>query len=256
MTGVVAVVAGVFGLAVGSFLNVVVHRVPRKESVVSPRSRCPGCGTTLVARDNVPVVSWLLLRGRCRTCGRAISARYPLVELVTAALFVAGGLRFGASWELPAFLVLFAVLLALSAVDVEHFLLPNRILYPGWAIVAVLLLAAAALEPDWRSLRDAAVGGAAAWAVFFVIHVVSPGGMGFGDVRLSGLIGTALGWLSLGHVFLGLFLGFLVATVVSLVLMAARRRGRKDKIPFGPFLAVGAVLAVLVGRPVLDWYLG
>jgi len=256
VTGVVALVAGVFGLAVGSFLNVVVHRVPRGESVATPRSRCPGCGTTIAARDNVPVLSWLLLRGRCRTCGEPISARYPLIELATAGLFVAAGLRFGAAWELPAFLVFFAALLALSAVDLERFILPNRILYPGWLAVAVLLLAAAALDPDWRSLRDAAIGAAAAWAVFFVIHIVSPGGMGFGDVRLSGLIGTALGWLSLGHVFLGLFLGFLVATVLSLALMAGGRRGRKDKIPFGPFLAVGAALAVLGGHPILDWYLG
>lgn len=256
MTAFLVAGCALLGLAVGSFLNVVVHRVPRGESVVRPRSRCPSCGTELLARDNVPVVSWLLLRGRCRSCGAPISPRYPAVELATGVLFALAAARFGAAWELPAFLAFFAVLLALSAVDLELFLLPNRILYPGLLLVSTLLLAAAVLDDDWASLRDTAIGGAAAWVVFFVIHVVSPGGMGFGDVRLAGLIGVALGWLSPGHVFVGLFLAFLVATVVSLGLMALKRRGRKDKVPFGPFLAAGAVLATLVGRPLLDWYLG
>src|SRR5207302_4724497 len=121
------VACGVFGLLVGSFLNVVVHRVPRKESVVRPRSHCPSCGTQLADRDNIPVVSWVLLRGRCRTCGHAISARYPLVEVATGALFVAAGLRFGADWALPAFLLLFASLLAVSLIDLEHYIIPNRI---------------------------------------------------------------------------------------------------------------------------------
>jgi leader peptidase (prepilin peptidase)/N-methyltransferase len=256
MTALVVAGSTLLGLLVGSFLNVVVHRVPAGESVVRPRSRCPQCDTELANRDNVPVVSWLLLRGRCRTCGTPISIRYPLVELLTGALFLAVALRFPDDAELPAFLALTAGLVALSAVDLERFLLPNRILYPTLAITAGFLFAAAAVDGEWDRLRDAAFGGAVAFAVLFLIHIVSPKGMGFGDVRLAGLLGVALGWLGIGHVFLGLFLGFLLASVLGVALIALRLRSRKDRLPFGPFLAAGAMVAVFVGRPVLDWYLG
>src|SRR5437667_8300435 len=145
MTAVVAAVCGVLGLAMGSFLNVVIHRVPRKESVVRPRSHCPRCGSRLADRDNVPVLSWVLLRGRCRDCGEPISVRYPLVELATAGLFVAAALRFGLDWALPAYLVLFAALLAISVIDLEHYIIPNRIVYPTLPVsVPRLVLAAAA----------------------------------------------------------------------------------------------------------------
>jgi leader peptidase (prepilin peptidase)/N-methyltransferase len=256
MTALLAVAGAVLGLVVGSFLNVVIHRVPRKESVVRPRSRCPGCETELAPRDNIPVVSWLLLRGRCRTCGEPISPRYPLVELATAALFVGAVIRFGDSDPaLPAFLVLFAALLAISAVDLEHYIVPNHIVYPALFITAPLLVVAAALDDDWSSLRDAALGGLLAWGLLFLIHLASPRGMGFGDVRLAGLIGVAVGWLSLSRVLLALFLGFLTAATVGIVLMATKRRTRKDRVPFGPFLALGAILAVFFGGPILSWYL-
>ena len=254
MTALLALACAVLGLAVGSFLNVVVHRVPRKESVARPRSRCPGCGTTLAARDNVPVVSWLLLRGRCRTCREPISARYPLVELVTAALFAAVAVRLGPDPALPAFLVLVAALVAISAVDLEHFIVPNRIVYPALFASAPLLVAAAAAGSEWRSLRNAALGGLLGWGTLLVIHLVSPAGMGFGDVRLAGLIGVHLGWMGLRHVVLGLFLAFLTAAVTGIALIATSVRSRKDKVPFGPFLALGAVLAVLFGGPIIAWY--
>ena len=260
MTALLAVACGVLGLAVGSFLNVVIHRVPRKESVVAPRSRCPQCDTPLSPRDNVPVVSWLLLRGKCRECGTSISIRYPLVELATAALFVAGALRFGASWELPAYLVLFASLLAISAIDLELYIIPNRIVYPTIAIALPLLALAAAAQHRWEPLQHALIGGAGAWTVLFVAHVASGGrGMGFGDVRLAFILGLFLGWLDpypYGHVFLGLFLGFALGSVVGLALMGLRLRTRKDHIPFGPFLAGGTVLAIFVGSPVLTAYFG
>jgi leader peptidase (prepilin peptidase) / N-methyltransferase len=227
VTAFVAVVCGVFGLAVGSFLNVVIYRVPRKESVVRPRSRCPGCGTQLAERDNIPVVSWLLLRGKCRTCDEPISARYPLVELLTGALFVSAALRFGLDWVLPAYLVFIAM---------------------------PLLVLAAAAQDQWGNLERALIGAALAWAFFLILHLVSPRGMGFGDVRLSFLLGLFLGWLDLRHVFLGIFLGFLLGSIVGLALMALRRRGRKDHIPFGPFLAAGAIVAVLFGSSILGWY--
>lgn len=254
VTAPLVVACALLGLIVGSFLNVVIHRVPRRESVVRPRSRCPGCGAELAARDNVPVVSWLVLRGRCRSCGGSVSARYPLVELLTAAVFAATAARLGADAALPAFLVVMAGLVAISAVDLERFIVPNRILYPTLFVAAPLLVAAAAVDGDWSGLRSAAVGGAAGWGLLLVVHLVSPGGMGFGDVRLAGLIGMMLGWLSVGHLFVGLFLAFLSAAVVGVTLIVTGVKGRKDKVPFGPFLAAGALLAVLFGEPLLDWY--
>jgi leader peptidase (prepilin peptidase)/N-methyltransferase len=254
VTAFVAVVCGVLGLAVGSFLNVVIHRVPEKQSVVRPRSRCPQCGTELANRDNIPVVSWLLLRGRCRTCGAPISARYPLVEVGTAVLFAAAGVRFGASWELPAYLLLFASLLAISAIDLERYIIPNRIVYPTLFAAVPLLVAAALLEGDGFRIRDAAIGAAGAWVALLVVHLIQPRGMGFGDVRLAAVLGLYLGWIDLTLVLLGLMLGFLLGAVVGLGLVVTRVRGRKDAVPFGPFLAAGAVLAILFSRQLLDLY--
>ncbi len=254
MTALLALGCGALGVVVGSFLNVVVHRVPERQSVVRPRSRCPRCNTSLKSRDNIPVLSWLLLGGRCRNCRGAISLRYPLVELATAALFAAAALRLGADPALPAFLVVFAALLAISAVDLERFIVPNRILYPALFVAAPLLVMAAVFDGDWSSLRDAALGGVLAWGLLFAIHMASPRGMGFGDVRLAGLIGMLLGWLSIGHVLLGLFLAFLAAAVVGVGLMVSGVRGRKDRVPFGPFLALGTITTVFVGTPILSWY--
>lgn len=250
----IAAACGLFGLAVGSFLNVVIYRVPRKESVARPRSHCPNCDTQLASRDNVPVVSWVLLRGRCRSCQAPISGRYPLVELITAAAFVAMAVRFGADPALPAFLVLAAALVAISAIDLEHFIVPNRIVYPALFLIAPLLVAAAAADGVWASLGRAALGGALAWGALLIIHLISPRGMGFGDVRLAGLIGVPLGWLGLGHVPVGLFLAFASASVVGIALILVGAKGRKDKVPFGPFLALGAFAAILFGRAVLRWY--
>jgi len=251
----VVVSCALFGLAVGSFLNVVIHRVPRKESVVRPPSHCPSCDTPIRPRDNIPVLSWLLLKGRCRQCQAPIAGRYPAVEALTAALFAAVGARLADSWALPAFLVLTAALVAITAVDLELFVIPNRILYPALFLSAPLLVMAAVVGDDMGSLRDAALGGVLAWVLFFVIHLVSPRGMGFGDVRLAGLVGLHLGWLSLGHVAVGLFAAFCLAAVLGVGLIATGVRSRKDKIPFGPFLALGAGVALFLGQAILDWYL-
>src|SRR3954468_655203 len=158
MVGLVVAICALLGLAVGSFLNVVIYRVPRKESVVRPRSRCPGCGTQLADRDNIPVASWVLLRGRCRTCGEAISGRYPLVELGTAALFVAAALRFGLDWVLPAYLLFFAALVAITFIDLELYIIPNRVLYPTLFIATPLLVLAAAAQDQWANLERALIG--------------------------------------------------------------------------------------------------
>jgi leader peptidase (prepilin peptidase)/N-methyltransferase len=169
-------------------------------------------------------------------------------------LFAAVGARFWDSWALPAYLVLTASLIALSVIDLEHFILPNRILYPTDGAMIVLLAAASALEHDWGAFGRAAIAGAAAFAVFFAIHFVSPRGMGFGDVRLSFLLGFSLGWLGWGEMIGGLFTSFLYGAVIGVLLIALKVRERKQRIPFGPFLAAGAMTFVLFGEPLVDWY--
>ena len=242
------------GLLVGSFLNVVIHRVPLKQSVIRPRSRCPGCGTQLAERDNIPVVSWLLLRGRCRTCAMPIPPRYPLVELLTGALFALVGLRFGADWAVPAYLVLVAALVAISFIDLEHYIVPNRIVVATLALGVPLLALAAATDHRWIDLRDAGFGLVLGFGLLLLIHLISPRGMGMGDVKLAAVLGLYLGFLDLGHVLLGVFLGFVLGSVGGITLLATGLRTRKDHIPFAPFLASGAVLAVLLGGPILDRY--
>jgi leader peptidase (prepilin peptidase)/N-methyltransferase len=254
VTVLVAAGSGLLGLLVGSFLNVVIHRVPRKESVISPRSRCPGCGTQLAERDNIPVISWLALRGRCRTCGAPIAVRYPLVEALTAVLFAVVGAHFGADGAVPAYLVLVAALVAVSAIDLEHFIVPNRILLVAMILGGPLLLAAAATDHEWRDARNAVVGGLLGFGALFLVHVASPRGMGMGDVKLAGVNGLFLGFLGLGHVWLGLFLGFVLGSVIGVALIATGVRTRRDHIPFAPFLAAGAFLTVLFGSSMLDWY--
>lgn len=256
MTGSIVAGCAALGLLVGSFLNVVIWRVPRKESVVTPASHCPGCDAPIAPRDNVPLLSWLLLRGRCRHCQARISVRYPFTELACAVLFGALGARFSDSWALPAFLLFGAGLLAISLIDLEHYIIPNRIVYPlGFASVPLLALGAG-LDGDWWSLARALIGAACAFTALFVIHVASPRGMGFGDVRLAFVLGLYLGYLGALEVMFGLFLGFVYGAVIGVVLMATGLRTRRQHVPFGPFLAAGAITIVLVGGPILDWYRG
>jgi leader peptidase (prepilin peptidase)/N-methyltransferase len=254
---VVAAICGLYGLVIGSFLNVVIWRVPRKESIVSPPSHCPVCDTQIAARDNIPVVSWLVLRGRCRNCGTHISIRYPLIELFTGVMFFAVGVRFWDSWALPAYLFLTAALIALSAIDLEQYLLPNRIIYPVGFASLPLLAFASGMESDWGAFGRACAAAAVAFVVFYLIYFFAPGGgFGFGDVRLSAILGLYLGWLGWGDVAGGLFFGFLYGALVGVVLIVAGRRGRKQAIPFGPFLAAGTMTFVLFGNAILDWYRG
>ncbi|MFD4372361.1 prepilin peptidase [Streptomyces sp. NPDC058486] len=254
MSPTFVVIIGLLGLAVGSFLNVAVSRVPAGRSVVRPRSACPRCATPIAARDNIPIVSWLLLGGRCRACRVRIPARYPLVEALTALLFVAEALRFGRSEVLPAALVFTAGLLALAACDAEHFLLPRRLIYPTLGLTAVCLLAAAAATGQWQRLAVTTACGAGAYAVFFALHWMRPAWLGFGDVRLAGLLGAGLGWLGPWHVVFAVLAGSAVGLLVGLVLMAAGRATRQTRLPFGVFLAAGAITALLAGGPVIQWY--
>jgi leader peptidase (prepilin peptidase)/N-methyltransferase len=255
VTAILVGACALIGLAVGSFLNVVIHRVPRKLSVVRPRSACPSCGTPIAERDNVPVISWLLLRGKCRTCSQPISPRYPVVELLTAVLFAGAAVRFGYDWSLPAFLVLLAGLLALAFTDLEHFLLPVRIVYPVGGLLAALLAVAAAVNGSWSRLGVAAACGAVAFAIFFVLNFANPKWMAFGDVRLAAVIGLGLGWLGARIALLGFFLAFLLGSVIGVVLILAKKIQRQAPIPFGVFLAAGAFLAVYFGQPLINLYL-
>jgi leader peptidase (prepilin peptidase)/N-methyltransferase len=246
--------AAVLGLVVGSFLTVVVHRVPRRASIVRPRSACPACATPLRARDNVPVLSWLWLRGRCRSCRARVPWRYPLLELGCGALFAGAAVRFGATPVLGGYLVAFAALLALAAIDLEHGVLPRAITLPVTAASVVGLGALAATGDDLAALGGALLGAAVAGALIGGLHLAVPAGMGFGDVLLAPLLGLWLGWLGLGYVLLGLFLAFLTGALTGLALVAAGRLRRGQPLPFGPFLVLGTVVAVLAGAPLLDAY--
>jgi leader peptidase (prepilin peptidase) / N-methyltransferase len=252
--GFVVGVGIVLGLAIGSFLNVVIHRVPAGLSVVRPPSGCPACGQEIRARDNVPVLSWLLLRGRCRDCQAPISRRYPVVELATAALFAGVAVRFGDTAETPIYWVFVACLVAVSAVDLDTQRIPTPILVATVALGApILAVAAFAREEPWPLAR-AALGALGAFGALFAVHFVSPAGMGFGDVRFAFVLGLFLGWLGPGQPVLGLFLGFLGGSVVGIGLMVLGSAGRRTRVPFGPFLALGGLVAVLWGDALLAAY--
>ncbi|MFI1990009.1 prepilin peptidase [Actinoplanes sp. NPDC020271] len=245
------VVVGVLGLAVGSFLNVVIHRVPRDESLVHPGSHCPNCGHAVRNRHNVPVLGWLMLRGRCADCATPISARYPLVEAGTAALFVAVAARFGWSWALPGYLYLAAVAVALALIDLDVMRLPDKIVLPSYAVATALLAPAALLAGDPSALLRGAV---AALMLYLLYRVLGAFGMGGGDVKLAPLLGFYLGWLGWGAVAIGAFAGFLLGGVAGAVLLLAGAAGRKSRIPFGPYMLAGAFLAVFAAAPIADWY--
>jgi leader peptidase (prepilin peptidase)/N-methyltransferase len=250
-----ACVCAVLGLLVGSFLNVVVWRVPRGESVVRPPSHCPRCETPIRPRDNIPVVSWILLRGRCRDCSAPISARYPLVEVGTAATFAVMALAIGFEPELPAFLYLAAIGVALCLIDIDVKRLPNAIVLPSYVVAAALLGVAAAVDDAWGDLLRAGLGMVALYGFYFMLALIYPRGMGFGDVKLAGVLGLYLGWLGWAEVIAGAFLGFLFGGVVGGALLLVRRAGRKSMIPFGPFMLAGALVAIICGGALADLYL-
>ncbi|MDX6285422.1 MAG: leader peptidase (prepilin peptidase) / N-methyltransferase [Frankiales bacterium] len=254
MTSGIAALVGVLGLMVGSFLNVVIWRVPRGESVVRPESHCPGCNKPIRPRDNVPVLSWLLLRGRCRDCGTSISPRYPAVEVLTALVWAAFGLKFGYDAQLPAYLYLGAVGVALALIDIDTKRLPNALVLPSYPIAMALLAIAAGVNGQWGDFVRALLGMAALYGFYFALVLAVPRGMGFGDVKLAGVLGLYLGWLGWGQVIAGGFLGFLVGSVAGIGLMVARRAGRKTEIPFGPFMLLGAFLAVFWGHALANAY--
>lgn len=248
-------VCALFGLAIGSFLNVVVWRVPRKESVVSPPSACPACGAGIRSYDNIPVGSWLVLRGRCRDCSEPISARYPLVEAGTAAAFGLVGWMIGPSWALPAFLYLAAISIALALIDLDTFRLPNAIVLPSYPVTAVLLVVASWGTGQWDALLRAAIGAGALYAFYFLLMVLVPRGMGFGDVKLAGLQGAYLGWVGWGALMVGAFTPSLLGGAFAIWLVLARGARRKTRIPFGPWMIAGAWVGIVVGERLWGSYL-
>ena len=244
-------VTGVVGLLIGSFVGVVVDRVPRQESIVLPPSHCVACSAPIRAYDNIPVVSYVVLRGRCRACGAHIPPRDALLELGTGILFVLLAWRLNSAWALPAYCVLAASAVAISAIDVEHMRIPSALVYATAALGAPLLVLASAGTHHWSALESAAIGGAIAFAAFFTLFYAVPRGIGFGDVRFAGLCGGFLGWLGYREVIAGFLLSFVVAGVPAALLLAMHKVKRQTKIAFGPFLAAGTVITVLFGAPII-----
>ncbi len=240
------VLIGVLGLLVGSFLNVLIHRLPRGESSVTPASRCPQCQTPIKPYDNIPVLSWLLLRGRCRNCGARISARYPVVEALTAAAFAGAALTRGVDDDLALWLPFVAMLIAVAGIDLDHRIIPNKILLPAaiWGLVATI-----AFRPD--NIDDSLIAGGIAFSALLLAALIYPAGMGMGDVKLAGVMGIYLG----SGVAPAMLAAFLAGSVVGVVIIAregsdARRKG----VPFGPFLAFGGLVGLYWGPELADAY--
>jgi leader peptidase (prepilin peptidase) / N-methyltransferase len=273
------IICGVFGAIIGSFLNVVIHRLPREESVVFPNSRCPKCGAVIAFYDNVPVLSYLVLTGKCRACKTPISARYPAVELMTGLLFVAVAYHDGLTVALSFDLVFVASIVALIFIDVEHYLLPNAITYPGiaFALVARLVIPFLTGTPhfdDVPPLMNGALAGMPIWAASLIgalIGALVGGGslwlmgwtweklrgieaMGLGDVKMMFMVGAYLGWrLTILTIFMGVLSGSVIGT---LLMLRQGKRNMQMLLPFGVFLGIGAIAAILVGPPIVTWYAG
>ncbi|HET7455129.1 MAG TPA: prepilin peptidase [Solirubrobacterales bacterium] len=243
-----AVFAFIGGLMAGSFTTVVSHRVPRGESVVGPRSRCPSCGTQIAAYDNVPVFSWVLLRGRSRCCRERISARYPITELILAVLYAATVVvLWGEAAQIALGLVFVTMLVAITVTDLEQRIIPNKVL-----AVAAVIGVAIAVVGDPGSLPERAVAAVAAGGFLFLVALVYPRGMGLGDVKLVAVMGLFLG----RNVAPAILIALLAGSLVGLTMIARHgAEARKQAIPFGPFLALGGVVALLAGEPIVDWYL-
>jgi leader peptidase (prepilin peptidase)/N-methyltransferase len=250
------VLAAVLGLVIGSFLTVVAWRVPRGQSVSHPPSACPNCGHRLSAWENVPVLSFAVLRARCRSCRAPISWRYPIVEVATSGLFVLVVLRFGVDVDTVAFLYLAAISVALCLIDIEHRIRRQHDALPAYPVLLALLAAAAAASGDGGALLRAALGGAALFAFYFAVAFAYPAGMGFGDVKLAGVLGIALAWVGWDALIVGAFAAFVIGSVGGVAVAVVRRTGRKTAIPFGPSMLLGAAVGVAAGPHLAGGYLG
>ena len=246
----------VMGLLIGSFLTVVIDRVPRGASVVQPGSACGSCGLELGPLDLVPVMSWLILRGKCRKCRQPIGVEPIIVEIVTATLFVLMAMHFRQTVLVAAFCIFAAGLTGLTVIDLKTQRLPREISYTVMALGAPLLVIAALIENEPRRIYMALFGAVISLAVMGALYAVSRGGLGDGDVRLSPLLGMYLGWLNPGLALVGLFYGFILGAVIGVVMMIIGKAGRRTQLPFGPFLAAGSIVAIFYGQNLIDVVLG
>lgn len=242
----IIVFAALLGLVVGSFLNVCIYRIPRRESIVYPSSHCPTCRQPIKPYDNLPLLSYLLLRGRCRSCGSRIHYRYPLVEAAGGIGFALVVGRFGLSVSALIGLIFFSALLVLAGIDLEHQILPDLITLPGIPLGLLMGM----LLPE-ASLLSSAEGLVLGGGIFYLVALLSRGGMGGGDIKLAAMIGAFLGWQRL---LLTIFLATLFGSVVGIPLLALKLKGRKDPIPFGPFLSLGAFISLIWGGSLIGWY--
>ena len=245
----------VFGSLIGSFLNVCIYRMPRGLSIISPSSRCPFCSMPVKPWDNIPIVSYLMLRGKCRNCREKISARYPLVEALNAFLYVAVFWRFGMNWDFLIYAALVSALIVITFIDLDFQIIPDIITVSG---IPLALFAGSFLLPDPFMRADklgytaSLIGFLAGGGFFYLIAVLSRGGMGGGDIKLMAMIGGLMGWKS---VLLTTFAGSLSGSIIGIFLMLFKGKGRKTKIPFGPFLAFGTLISLFFGQEILLWYL-
>jgi leader peptidase (prepilin peptidase)/N-methyltransferase len=245
----------ILGSLIGSFLNVCIYRIPRNLSIVSPASRCPSCNTPIKPYDNIPVISFILLGGKCRICSAGIPFRYPLVEFLNAMLYVFVFYRFGFAWHTALYAILCSALIVITFIDLDFQIIPDVITLPG---ILIGIVAGSLLMPD-PFIRDsllgfkaAAIGFLAGGGLFYAIAVLSRGGMGGGDIKMMAMVGGLMGWKS---VLLTIFLGSLTGAVFGITLMVTQGKGRKTKIPFGPFLAFGTLITLFFGQEIFSWYL-
>ena len=265
-----AILVGAFGSMIGSFLNVVAYRVPLHRSIISPSSACPECGVPIKGYDNIPVISWFLLSGKCRSCHSLISIRYPIVELGTGVLFgfvawkllpkVFSNLSFTALnasmvLVLIAFLYLASISVVLALIDLDTHTLPNWIVLPSYFVGVLLLGSAAAAKGDYDSMLRAGIGAISLALLYFVLAFAYPGGMGFGDVKLAGVLGLFLGYLGWGVLITGAFAGFVLGGLFGISLILLRKANRKSGIPFGPWMLLGTWVGVFFGAPISHGYL-
>ena len=242
-----------FGAIIGSFLNVVIYRLPKKQSIAKERSHCPNCKKQIENLDNIPVLSYIALRGKCRNCKTRISFRYPLVEILTAAIWGVTVWRVGIHLYTIGYLIFFSGLIALSFIDFEHMLLPKKIIYAtGGALIAFLVFSSV-INEELNRVRDAAIVGVAYFAFFLLMWLATQQkAMGFGDVRLSFFLGLSMGYFGFVVSYAGLLLSFLLGSVIGIVFVAVTGKGRKAKIPFGPFLALGTIIVIWCAPAISD----
>jgi leader peptidase (prepilin peptidase)/N-methyltransferase len=243
-----SVAAFLFGAAIGSFLNVCIYRIPRKESLVLPASHCPRCDAPIRFYDNIPLVSWLILMGKCRQCRSPISFQYPLVEFINGAGYLYLYSRFGLSPVMALYSLFFSALVVITFIDLHHKIIPDVISLPG---IAIGLLASLLVLPP--TFLESVIGATLGWTLFYAVALVSRGGMGGGDIKLIAMIGAFLGWEKM---LLTIMVGAFAGSLVGIGLMIFFKKGRKYAVPFGPFLALGALVSLFWGGMLIDWYLG